>query len=48
MWLNDFLFSVLTNFTAFAGVNVFTAFFQVPFNIFTNVVSAFLSGLISP
>ena len=48
MWLNDFIFGVLMNFTAFAGVNVFTAFFQAPITIFTNVVSTLLSGLISP
>lgn len=48
MWLNDFLFSVATNFTAFLGVNVYTALFQFPLTILTNVISSFLTSLIIP
>ncbi len=43
MWLNDFFFSVLTNFTAFAAVAVF----QVPLTIFTNFVSTLISTFVS-
>lgn len=43
MWLNDFLFSVLTNFTAFAAVAVF----QVPLTIFTNIISTIFSTFVS-
>lgn len=47
MWFNDFLFSVVSNFSAFSLVNVFTAWFQFPITILSNVISAYLTSLVT-
>ena len=46
MWFNDFMFSVLSNFTAFSLVNVFTAWFQFPLTILSNVLSPLITSFI--